>query len=49
MYAIKWLIIFLSCSQGDFTTIMELPEGEYEYKFYVDGRSIHDPNTVSNI
>ena len=36
-------------SQGEFSTIIELPEGEHEYKFCVDGRWIHDPNAVSTI
>ena len=34
-------------SQGEFSAILELPEGEHEYKFCVDGRWIHDPNAVS--
>lgn len=36
-------------SQGEFSAIIELPEGEHEYKFCVDGRWIHDPNAVSEI
>lgn len=38
---------FPVCSQGEFSAILELPEGEHEYKFCVDGRWIHDPNAVS--
>ncbi|KAK6645418.1 hypothetical protein RUM43_001695 [Polyplax serrata] len=30
-------------SHGDFVTIIDLPEGEHEYKFYVDGVWKHDP------
>lgn len=31
-------------SHGDFVTIIDLPEGEYHYKFYVDGEWRHDPS-----
>ena len=31
-----------SC-HGDFSAIVELPKGTHEYKFYVDGKWIHDP------
>ena len=34
-------------SQGDFTAIVDLSEGRYEYKFFVDGQWLHDPNEVS--
>uniref|UniRef100_A0ABM0N0M3 5'-AMP-activated protein kinase subunit beta-1 n=1 Tax=Saccoglossus kowalevskii TaxID=10224 RepID=A0ABM0N0M3_SACKO len=30
-------------SHGDFTVILELPEGEHQYKFHVDGNWVHDP------
>ena len=30
-------------SHGDFVTIIDLPEGEHQYKFYVDGEWKHDP------
>ncbi|XP_077593824.1 5'-AMP-activated protein kinase subunit beta-1a [Stigmatopora nigra] len=30
-------------SQNTFVTIVELPEGEHQYKFYVDGQWTHDP------
>uniref|UniRef100_A0A3Q3DYI8 Protein kinase, AMP-activated, beta 1 non-catalytic subunit, a n=1 Tax=Hippocampus comes TaxID=109280 RepID=A0A3Q3DYI8_HIPCM len=45
-------------SQNTFVTIVELPEGEHQYKFYVDGQWTHDPaepvvtsqmGTVNNI
>ncbi|XP_050404529.1 5'-AMP-activated protein kinase subunit beta-2 isoform X1 [Patella vulgata] len=37
-------------SQGDFYTIVDLPEGEHEYKFYIDGNWVKDPSepTKSN-
>ena len=38
---------FLPCSREDFTTILELPEGRHEYKFFVDGQWLHDPGEVS--
>jgi 5'-AMP-activated protein kinase regulatory beta subunit len=31
-------------SHGDFVTIVDLPEGEHQYKFYIDGEWKHDPN-----
>lgn len=34
-------------SNGEFGTIIELPEGDHEYKFFVDGHWVHDPNAVS--
>ena len=32
-------------SHGDFTAIVELPEGRHEYKFFVDGQWLHDPSS----
>ena len=40
------LLIFSFFSHGEFATIIELPEGEHQYKFFVDGTWIHDPNLV---
>lgn len=34
-------------SDGDYVTIVDLPEGEHQYKFVVDGRWEHDPNQAS--
>lgn len=31
-------------SHGDFVTILDLPEGEHEYKFLIDGEWKYDPN-----
>lgn len=36
-------------SHGDFVTIIDLPEGEHQYKFYVDGEWKHDPGLVSRL
>ncbi|KAL2099990.1 hypothetical protein ACEWY4_004384 [Coilia grayii] len=33
----------LTRSQNNFVAIVDLPEGEHQYKFYVDGQWIHDP------
>ncbi|XP_062510598.1 5'-AMP-activated protein kinase subunit beta-2-like [Corticium candelabrum] len=40
----------LYSSQGDFSTILELPEGHHQYKFFVDGVWMHDSDetTVSD-
>lgn len=46
---IQAFVFFFFFSQGEFSAIIELPEGEHEYKFCVDGRWIHDPNAVSEI
>lgn len=42
-----WKILPMVRSHGDFVTIIDLPEGEHEYKFYVDGEWKHDPKIVS--
>lgn len=34
-------------SDGDFIIIVDLPEGEHQYKFYVDGKWEHDPNQTT--
>lgn len=33
-------------SHGDFFTIVDLPEGEHEYKFFVDGQWVLNPGEV---
>lgn len=33
-------------SQNTFVAIVDLPEGEHQYKFYVDGQWTHDPAEV---
>uniref|UniRef100_A0A3B3QP49 5'-AMP-activated protein kinase subunit beta-1 n=1 Tax=Paramormyrops kingsleyae TaxID=1676925 RepID=A0A3B3QP49_9TELE len=33
----------LNKSQNNFVAIVDLPEGEHQYKFYVDGQWTHDP------
>ena len=33
-------------SHGDFFTIVDLPEGDHEYKFSVDGNWQHNPTEV---
>lgn len=42
----------LAKSNGDFYTILELPEGDHQYKFYVDGQWLHnasEPTTTNNM
>lgn len=34
----------MTFSGGEFTTIIELPKGEHEFKYLVDGHWIHDPS-----
>lgn len=34
-------------SDGDYVAIVDLPEGEHQYKFVVDGKWEHDPNQPS--
>ena len=46
IYASAYELINL-CSHGDFTAIVELPGGRHEYKFFVDGQWLHDPNEVA--
>lgn len=36
-------------SHADFFTIVDLPEGEHEYKFYVDGQWVTNPGEVCYI
>lgn len=37
----------LAKSHGDFYTIIDLPEGEHQYKFYVDGQWMHNASEAS--
>ncbi|XP_034256235.1 5'-AMP-activated protein kinase subunit beta-1 isoform X2 [Thrips palmi] len=39
----EWKVIPMVKSHGDFVTIIDLPEGEHQYKFMVDGEWKHDP------
>ncbi|KAJ8919358.1 hypothetical protein NQ315_003943 [Exocentrus adspersus] len=41
----NWQTIPMVKSHGDFVTIIDLPEGEHEYKFYVDGEWKNDPTS----
>lgn len=34
-------------SDNDFVTILELPEGKHEYKFFIDGRWEYDLSEVN--
>lgn len=45
-----WKTLPMVKSHGDFVTIIDLPEGEHQYKFCVDGEWRHDPglNLVDN-
>ncbi|XP_029475586.1 5'-AMP-activated protein kinase subunit beta-1 [Rhinatrema bivittatum] len=54
----NWSKIPLIRSHNNFVAILDLPEGEHQYKFYVDGQWTHDPSepvvtsqlgTVNNI
>ncbi|KAL7296417.1 hypothetical protein TKK_0010427 [Trichogramma kaykai] len=40
----EWKTLPMVKSHGDFVTIIDLPEGEHQYKFYVDGEWRHDPS-----
>lgn len=39
----EWKSLPMVKSHGDFVTIVDLPEGEHQYKFCVDGEWKHDP------
>lgn len=41
-----WKTIPMVKSHGDFVTIIDLPEGEHQYKYFVDGEWRHDPTMV---
>uniref|UniRef100_A0A8C6VJ43 Protein kinase AMP-activated non-catalytic subunit beta 2 n=1 Tax=Naja naja TaxID=35670 RepID=A0A8C6VJ43_NAJNA len=34
----------MNLSNNDFVAILDLPEGEHQYKFFVDGQWVHDPS-----
>lgn len=42
-----WKTLPMVKSHGDFVTIIDLPEGDHQYKFCVDGEWRHDPKLVS--
>lgn len=41
-----WKALPMVRSHGDFVTIIDLPEGDHQYKFCVDGEWRHDPKLV---
>lgn len=43
----NWKPITMVRSHGNFVTIIDLPEGDHQYKFCVDGEWKHDPKLVS--
>lgn len=42
-----WKALPMVKSHGDFVTIIDLPEGEHQYKFCVDGEWRHDQKLVN--
>ncbi|KAK8787403.1 5'-AMP-activated protein kinase subunit beta-1 [Amblyomma americanum] len=46
----NWKPIPMVHSHGDFVVILDVPEGDHQYKFMVDGQWVHDHNepTVDN-
>lgn len=42
----EWKSLPMVRSHGDFVTIIDLPEGDHQYKFCVDGEWRHDPKLV---
>ena len=42
----EWKTLPMVKSHGDFVTIVDLPEGDHQYKFFVDGEWRHDPGLV---
>jgi len=42
-----WKALPMVKSHGDFVTIINLPEGEHQFKFFVDGIWKHDAKLVS--
>ncbi|MEQ2194861.1 hypothetical protein XENOCAPTIV_004024 [Xenoophorus captivus] len=47
VYLFKCDMLFLKHSQNNFVAIVDLPEGEHQYKFCVDGQWTLDPTGVS--
>ncbi|XP_036331131.1 5'-AMP-activated protein kinase subunit beta-1 [Rhagoletis pomonella] len=43
----KWKPLPMARSHGNFVAIIDLPEGDHQYKFYVDGEWKHDPKLKS--
>lgn len=43
----NWKALPMVKSHKDFVTIVDLPEGDHQYKFFVDGEWRHDPKMVS--
>lgn len=39
-------VFFFLQSHNDFVAILDLPEGEHQYKFFVDGQWVHDVSEV---
>ncbi len=39
-------LFFFLQSHNDFVAILDLPEGEHQYKFFVDGQWVHDASEV---
>lgn len=44
-----WKALPMVRSHGDFVTIIDLPEGDHQYKFCVDGEWKHDPKLVGEM
>jgi len=40
-------LFVLNSSHNNFVAILDLPEGEHQYKFFVDGQWTHDPSEVA--
>ena len=47
-FAYDKFLLSYNYSHGEFETIIELPMGEHEFKYLVDGKWVHDPNLVSS-
>lgn len=45
----EWKTIPMVKSHGDFVTIVDLPEGDHQYVFCVDGEWKHDPKLVCTV